>query len=56
MTRRVVEHTAVTVDRDPLVVVTVYETGINKEKVRELNKFSKRHGVLVRNGENYEWK
>ncbi len=56
MSRRVVEHTAVTVDRDPLVVVTVYETGINKEKVRELNEFSKRHGVLVSDGERYAWK
>lgn len=55
MTRRVTMHKSQSVDRDDLVVLTVYEPGINKESVKKINKYSKRHYVLVPDKENYEW-
>ncbi|NGP45996.1 hypothetical protein G4V62_13945 [Bacillaceae bacterium SIJ1] len=56
MTRRVVETGAVSPDREKLLVITVYEEGVNKQSVRRQNIYSKRHGVLVRCGEQYDFK
>lgn len=56
MVRRVVEHEALSVDREKLIVVTIYEPGISKEQVKKFNRFSKRHDVLVPGADGYEWK
>ncbi|TDQ35255.1 hypothetical protein [Aureibacillus halotolerans] len=56
MTRRVVETKAVSADRERLLVVTVYEEGINKEFIRRQNIYSKRHDVLVKSGSQYDFK
>lgn len=56
MVRRVVQHVAVSVDRERLTVITIYETGINKEQIKRLNEFSKKHEVLVPSDSGYEWK
>lgn len=56
MTRRVVEHGAVSIDREDLIVVTVYEEGMNKEHIRRMNGYTKRYSTLIPRGEGFEWK
>jgi len=56
MTRRVVEHRALSKDREELMVITVFEEGLNKEQVRKESIFSKRHAVLVKRDGKYDWK
>ncbi|KYC72308.1 hypothetical protein B4099_3670 [Heyndrickxia coagulans] len=56
MTRRVVEHRALSKDREELVVITVYEEGLNKERIRKDSIFSKKHAVLVKRDGKYDWK
>lgn len=55
MTRRVTVHKAESVDHEELVVWTVYEPGLNKEQVKKINRFSKRHYVLIDNQNGIEW-
>lgn len=54
MVRRVTVHHHKTIDNELLPVITIFEPGINKEQVKKINRFSKRHHVLVKRGENYE--
>lgn len=56
MVRRVVQHIAKSIDNEKLLVVTIYETGINKEQIKRLNEFSKKHEVLVPSKSGCEWK
>jgi hypothetical protein len=56
VTRRVVEHRALSKDREELIVVTVYEEGMNKERIRKESAFSKKHAVLVKRDGKYDWK
>ncbi|WP_200886096.1 hypothetical protein [Heyndrickxia ginsengihumi] len=56
MTRRVIEHKAFSHDREELLVVTVFEEGVSKQEVRKENPYTKRHGVLVRFGDKYDWR
>jgi hypothetical protein len=56
VTRRVTEHAKVTLEGDLLQVVTIFEPGINKESVKKLNPFTKRHAVLINRRKNYEFK
>ncbi|MGG3677510.1 hypothetical protein ABEU95_12535 [Heyndrickxia faecalis] len=56
MPRRVVEHLAKSRDHEELLVVTVFEEGLNKERIRKESIFSKKHAVLVKRGEKYDWK
>lgn len=55
-TRRVTYHASRSKDSEDLMVVTVYETNINKQAVRKLNPYSKRHQVLIKTGNSYEFK
>ena len=55
-TRRVVIHAARSVDDEKLIVVSVYEPGINKQQIKLENRYSKKHEVLVSNGESYRYK
>lgn len=55
MTRRVTIHNGRTHDNEELQVVIIYEEGINKECARRENVFTKRHQVLIRNGEVYDY-
>lgn len=56
MIRRVVEHAATSKDREKLKVITIYENGINKEQVKEMNQYTKKHGVLIQHGSKYDFK
>lgn len=56
MIRRVVEHTALSPDRERLKVVTVFEPGINKERAKKMIGYSRRHYVLINRKGDYEWK
>lgn len=56
MTRRVVEHSAVSLEREKLIVVTVYEEGVNKEHIKRMNGYTKHYNTLLPKGEGYEWK
>lgn len=56
MIRRVVEHAATSKDREKLKIITVYESGINKEQVKEMNQYTKKHGVLIQRSGKYEFK
>ncbi|MFX3616245.1 MAG: hypothetical protein ACE3JK_01775 [Sporolactobacillus sp.] len=37
-------------------VITIFEEGINKQDVRRLSPYSKRHGVLVYSRGEWEWR
>lgn len=54
--RRVVETKARNFDKETLHCIIVYEPGITKEDVKRENRLSKRHYVLVSDGEKYEFK
>lgn len=55
MTRRVTEYRAESIDREKLMVVTVFEEGINKQTARRENRYSKRHRVLIQQGAVFEY-
>lgn len=48
MTRRVVETSAASFDRELLQVIVIYEEGTRKQDIRKENRLSKRHGVLYK--------
>lgn len=45
--RRVTEHKVKTVDNEFLQVVTIWEQGMTKEKIKKELPYSKKHHVLV---------
>lgn len=47
MIRSTTLHKSVSVDREELQIITVYEPGVNKQQVKKENKYSKRHGYLI---------
>ena len=55
-TRRVITHTARSVDKEKLTIISIYEPGINKQQVKLENRYSKKHEVLVSNGDSYRFK
>lgn len=56
MTRRVLEQGYWSIDNERLVTITIFDTETKKEDVKAVNGFSKRHSVLVFNGDAYEFK
>lgn len=54
--RRVVETKGISIDREILLRVVVYEPGVKKEDVKKENNLTKRHFVLIPNGNGYEFK
>jgi hypothetical protein len=54
--RRVTVHKKRNLEDEELLIVTVFEHGVRKEDLKKWNLFSKSHEVLVRNGQNYEYK
>lgn len=56
MTRQVTEHKFKTIDNEFLQVITVYEPGVNKEQVKKINRYSKRHHVLIKRSDGFDWK
>lgn len=54
MVRRVTIHKARTIDGELLPVITIYETGVTKEQIKRLNKYTKQHFLLVQNENSYE--
>ncbi|MGM9923057.1 MAG: hypothetical protein ACI35R_02265 [Bacillus sp. (in: firmicutes)] len=55
-TRRVVIHTGKSVDNERLMVISIFEPGINKQQIKIENRYSKKHEVLVSNGDSYRYK
>jgi len=55
MSRRVVEHEGRTMDSEHLVVITIFEESLNKQDVRKLTPFSKKHEVLIKRSGRYEF-
>lgn len=47
MVRRYTEHISRNVERDKLIVITVYEQGIKKEQIKHENVYTKKHGKVV---------
>lgn len=56
MIRRVLEQGYHTVDHERLIAITIFESGVDKEMVKQENRFSKRHGVLVGSNNTFEYK
>lgn len=55
MIRRVAEHKAITLDGDVLTIITIFEPGASKETIKRETRYSKRHDVLVNNGNFYDY-
>lgn len=55
MTRRVIEQIRLSIDRELLQTVVVFEPGVNKQKAKAENRYSKRHKVLVPYGKSYDY-
>lgn len=49
-------HKARSVDREDLLVITVYEPGVDREHVKRINPYSKRHFVLINRKNGLDWK
>lgn len=56
MARRIVETNAVSLDREMLRVLVVYEEGVKKQDIRKENPYSKKHSVLYPAAGGYEIK
>jgi len=56
MTRRVIETRAVSSEHEPLIVITIFAEGENKETIKKESIFSKRHAVLVKRNNRFEFK
>ncbi|MGD7007599.1 hypothetical protein [Metabacillus sp. 84] len=56
MGRRVTEHSGATLDREELMIITIFEEGAGKKEARQESEYSKRHKVLVKRGSRYVWK
>ncbi len=47
MTRRVVYHQGRSLENEELIIITVFESKLNKSEVKKLMPYSKKHDVLV---------
>lgn len=47
MIRRYTEHTAVSHDRERLVVITIYEPFMTAKRIKKVNRFTKKYGRVV---------
>lgn len=56
MIRRVLEQGYHTIDRERLITITIFESEAKKEDVKAVNGFSKRHSVLICDGQTCEFK
>lgn len=56
MARRIVETKGMSIDRELLLRIVVYEEGVCKTIVRNDNPYTKRHHVLFQAGNGYEFK
>ena len=56
MTRRVTTHSGMTLDNEVLTVVTVWEENIGKQEIRKQLPYSKTYELLVKNGNQFEFK
>lgn len=56
MTRKVVEHKYKGTDNELLQVITVFEEGINKQSIKQMNPYTKKINTLIPSGNKYEWK
>lgn len=56
MARRVVETAMVNKENDRLLLLTVFEEGLNKETVKKENRLTKKHAVLYKSVSGYEFK
>lgn len=57
MTRRVVYHQGRSLEDEKLIIITVFESELNKSDVKKLMPYSKKHDVLVKTaGNSYDYK
>jgi hypothetical protein len=56
MARRVVETVKMDREHGKLLVIQIFEEGINKESVKKENRLSKKHSVLYKSLGGWEWK
>lgn len=56
MIRRVLEQGYHSIDHERLVAITIFESGVDKEMVKQENRFSKRHDVLIGDSGKFEFK
>jgi hypothetical protein len=47
MIRRYTVYTAKNLDHEPLTVITIYEQGMTKKRIKKVNRFTKKHGRVV---------
>lgn len=55
MTRRVTLQKRISIDREELQVVSIFEEGCSKQEVKRENPYMKRHQVLLREGNSYAY-
>ena len=55
-TRRVITYTGKSVDNEKLTIISIFESGINKQQIKTDNPYSKKHEVLISNGAVYRYK
>lgn len=48
-------HRAKSSEHEELQVVTVFEEGINKESIKQMNKFTKRYYTLIKGKDSYTY-
>lgn len=56
MIRRILEQNYNSIDHESLQTITIFEAGIKKEDVKQVNGFSKKHKVLIMSGGNFKYK
>jgi hypothetical protein len=55
MIRRISSHLARTNDNELLTVITVFEPGIRKKDVKQMNNYCKTHSYLASRREKFKW-
>lgn len=48
-------HRAKSSEHEELQVVTVFEEGINKEEIKQINRNTKRYDTLIKKGQSYTY-
>ncbi|WP_208756724.1 hypothetical protein [Priestia megaterium] len=51
MVRRVIEKKWISIDREPLSIITIYENGVSKQDIKQDWSKRKSGGVIVGNGQ-----
>lgn len=55
-TRRVATYSGKSIDNERLTIISIFESGVNKQQIKTESPYSIKHEVLISNGDVYRYK